>query len=99
MHCWPLPSVRSSAPLNPASHPFAEEQCDEFVAAAVDSATLAPSKVGGGNLRDLGSLAANSRRTSTSVLVDGGVQAAHPRLAAMAAALQARGLQVGMELG
>jgi hypothetical protein len=64
------------------------------VAAAVDSATLVPSKVGGGNLRDLGSLAANSRRTSSSVLLDRGVQAAHPRLAAMAAALQAKGLQV-----
>lgn len=74
--------------------PRAEEQCDEFVAAALGSGTLVPSKVGGGNLRDMLYAEANPYRTSKSVLLDAAVQAAHPRLRAMARALQSKGLAV-----
>ena len=72
------------------------------MAAAVESGTLVPSKVGGGNLKELAAAAGNTRRTSSSVLLDAGVQAAHPRLKAMAQALQSRGQRVregGREAG
>src|SRR5690349_4586920 len=66
-----------------------EEDCAEFVSAATASGALAPSKVGGGNLRDELYASTSERRTSSSALLDGSVQAAHPRLGAMARALQA----------
>ncbi|KAL4440643.1 hypothetical protein ABPG77_000352 [Micractinium sp. CCAP 211/92] len=73
---------------------FSEEQCDDAVAAAAEGNALVPSKVGGGNLRDELYSAASQRRTSSSVLLDAAVQGAHPRLRRMAAALQAKGLQL-----
>ena len=74
--------------------PAAEEECDSAVAAAVESGTLVPSKVGGSNLKDLAAAAGNTRRTSSSVLLDAGVQASHPRLKAMAQSLQSKGQRV-----
>ncbi len=50
--------------------------------------------MGGGNLRDEAYSASNQRRTSSSVLLDDAVQAAHPRLRTMAAAFQSKALQV-----
>lgn len=63
------------------------------LAAPVFPAPLLPPQVGGGNLREEASSAYNARRTSSSVLLDATVQAAHPRLRAMASALQSKGLQ------
>ncbi|PRW56261.1 Oxoglutarate iron-dependent dioxygenase [Chlorella sorokiniana] len=73
---------------------FTEEQCDDAVAAALESGTLVPSKVGGGNLKDMAYAEDNPYRTSSSVLLDAQVQAAHPRLRQMAAALQSKGLRL-----
>ncbi len=67
--------------------------------AAVESGTMVPSKVGGGNLRDMLYADANPYRTSTSVLLDSTVQAAHPRLWGMAKTLQAKGLAVRLACG
>ena len=69
------------------------------MAAALESETLVASKVGGGNLRDMAYAASDSWRTSSSVLLDAGVQAAHPRLQGMAQALQSKGLRVRWEAG
>lgn len=73
---------------------FTEEQCDDAVAAALESGTLVPSKVGGGNLKDMAYADDNPYRTSSSVLLDAQVQAAHPRLRQMATALQSKGLRL-----
>lgn len=73
---------------------FTEDQCDDAVAAAIEGNTLVPSKVGGGNLKEAAYSAANQRRTSSSVLLDAAVQAAHPPLHAMARTLQSRGQQL-----
>jgi hypothetical protein len=65
------------------------QQCDTFIADAEASGQLQASKVGAGNVYNDTINAINSRRTSTSVLVDPAMEAAFPPLADGARQLRA----------
>ena len=72
---------------------FTPEECAQMREAALSTGRMVESKVGAGNANsdDRGGAAASLRRTSTSVLVDDALLAAHPALVASTADLQARG--------
>eukprot|EP00887_Chlorella_sp_A99_P006966 scaffold2.g6966.t1 len=85
---------------------FSEKQCDDAVAAALESGTLVPSKVEAPwvlrwafvttPLLPAGGAAAQLswRKICCSVLLDAAVQQAHPHLGKMARALQSKGLRL-----